>query len=66
MKTIDPARIAALMHRERRQFIDNHPKSRAFSERAGMHFLAPKCAGNHGFSGGQAPGFELFENTFAY
>ncbi len=34
MKTIDPARIAALMHRERRQFIDNHPKSREFSERA--------------------------------
>ena len=40
MKTIDPARIAALMHREQRQFIDNHPKSREFSERARTHLLS--------------------------
>jgi len=40
MKTTDPARIAALMHREQRQFIDNHPKSREFSERARTHLLS--------------------------
>ena len=39
MKTIDRTRLAPLMQREQRRFIDDHPKSKVLFERAGKSLL---------------------------
>jgi glutamate-1-semialdehyde 2,1-aminomutase len=39
MKAIDRSRLASLMEREQKKFVDDHPKSRALFERAGKSLL---------------------------
>lgn len=40
MKALDRQRIASLMQREQKRFVDEHPKSKALFERAGKSLLA--------------------------
>ena len=40
MRTIDRQRLASLMQREQKRFVDEHPKSKALFERAGKSLLA--------------------------
>ena len=39
MKTIQRPRLAVLMHREQKKFVDDHPKSKAMFERAQKSLL---------------------------
>lgn len=40
MHTVDSARVAALMARERQRFVDEHPRSRELHEQASHSLLS--------------------------